>query len=408
MLFLCSNFFVVAHAGILPLVSHSTPFHHSTQTVSRSLHHGCLLGMDQESHATAQTCLKGYSEGEVPVIPNLTPSPFLFHTPCSSQLPLDIKLFSMGFLAPEEIDSLQLVSSALHSLVQTHGRHLHRHGPLHIAYDYKTVYFKVWHLPVDRYPGRRILLSDEEAIAHWLNSNRVAYVEQLVLRDDLPPDGGGNLLTTRLCHERIPVQSVVLLVSRAPEPALRLANHLHVGCLEVMDGRGDFLGHPELYRTIPHLVYHSQRGRFDTGVANQLFDGFPGRVVYRLWLPSSAQETETVVVALREFACQVTRQYQSGAVGLGEVALPRDFLVIYEGGQYWYSHVWREALGEPDERGVSMDEWWREAGEGKTPLHDCYRLLRGSEWAVWSRDGIRSGRDVPTGPVPVSRPGIKF
>ena len=171
-----------------------------------------------------------------------------------------------------------------------------------------------------------------------------------------------------------------------PLPLLRFTNLLgRVDCLvlkareyvELADSN-----HAAYLRAIPHLVFHgSFRHWPDNWIGQQLLcgSGYPGRVVFRHG-PGS-ESTIMGVVEAAKFLLNVRQYFMTN----GEEDMAKDFLLIHEkpGRVEALVPSWEEMLGAPTMAYVRMDEWWREAADGESPLHDYYRLLEGSEWAVW-------------------------
>jgi hypothetical protein len=73
---------------------------------------------------------------------------------------------------------------------------------------------------------------------------------------------------------------------------------------------------------------------------------------------------------------------QGGPIDVAVPLAPRDFLNFCRDSLRAARKGLEEALGAPEESGVRMDEWWREASDG-VYANMYYQALKDGEWDVW-------------------------
>ena len=324
------------------------------------------------------------------------PSP----TPNFRQLPIEVKLFALGYLPPHDVDTLQLVDYSLCTLVEAHRQHYLARHSLKITYDPRcparplrfgnltSSAMRGVHGCENAYP-----LDDSAIIELMLDSNRVSSVYRIDILGDLPPRGE-ELLAARLESERIPVGVVEIYKSPEPMPALQLVNRLQsrLNCLKWDGINGDELVFPRnhaLYHRVPHLICEwSSEWVLSTQEALQLLfnQGFSGRAVFQL---AHVSRPQTVWAFVGRVLALLTGQPDESGMALGEGdPMPRDFLLRFNSTDPAGNNrvEWPTVLGEPNEERVRMVDprggrWWME-GEW-TPLWRYYQPLDDCVWALW-------------------------
>jgi hypothetical protein len=210
-----------------------------------------------------------------------------------------------------------------------------------------------------------------------LDANRARCVARLDIYDEIPL-GFIIVLATQLRDEWIPVRVMEIHGKNAHSApsSLQLASVIRLECLLATRLQSFYL-YAEQCRAIPHLVYRdpqlSDMLRF---IATEPI--YEGRVVIHLADPSEFNYGRSQQL-MRDFIREACQQFSASE----RAHFPKDLLLLRDRHER-ITLKWPRVLPhEPEKSGVRMNGWWTMAAKGDTPLHDCYRQLKGCVWDGW-------------------------